>query len=177
MNFVHDLPLGNLGEMVNSVIEIPKGSMLKIEYRQDSEIFELDRVEPSIFTKPASYGFIPQTWDEDGDALDTLVITNEPLFTGIVVKCKVVAILNFSDDGEMDHKIICVPHDDRNNGNAIKDLSDLRDAWKARIEYHFNHYKDLKKPGTTKVEGWGDSKAAWDIIKECSARYKKQFSK
>src|SRR5688572_20977174 len=136
---------------VNTVVEISQGSTLKIEWDRKRACFMLDRVEPGIFAKPVNYGFIPQTLDEDGDALDTLVITDEPLPMGVVVKAKVVAVLNFVDDGEKDFKIVCVPEDDRNSGDFIKSMSDLTDAWKAKIEHHFNHYKDLKKPGSTKV--------------------------
>ncbi len=164
---------GEQGQYVNTVIEIPMGSMHKIEYSMDQKIFVLDRVEPSIFAKPVNYGFIPQTLDEDGDALDTLVITDEPLPTGVAVKAKVVGVLNFIDSDEKDYKIICLPEDDRNTGNAIKTFGDLNERWKAKIEHHFNHYKDLKKPGTTVVEGWGDETEAWKVIEECTNRFKK----
>ncbi len=164
---------GEQGQFVNTVIEIPMGSMHKIEYSMDQKIFVLDRVEPSIFAKPVNYGFIPQTLDEDGDALDTLVITDEPLPTGVAVKAKVVGVLNFVDDGEKDFKVICVPEDDRNTGNSIKSFADLNERWKAKIEHHFNHYKDLKKPGTTVVESWGDEAEAWKVIEECIKRYSK----
>lgn len=156
---------------ITTVIEIPKWSTLKIEWRRDKAYFELDRVEPSIFAKPANYGFIPQTLDEDGDELDTLVLTNDPIQTGIVVQATILGVLNFEDDGEMDHKIICVPSDDRNTGNAVTDIDQLHDQWKQKIEHHFTHYKDLKKPGSTKVLGWGDAAAAKVIIDECIERW------
>lgn len=156
---------------VTTVIEIPKWSTLKIEWNREKATFELDRVEPSIFAKPANYGFIPQTLDDDGDELDTLVLTNDPVPTGVVVHAKILGVLNFEDDGEMDHKIICVPADDRNTGNAVKDIDDVHDQWKMKIEHHFNHYKDLKKPGTTKVLGWGGVSDAVAIIKECQERW------
>jgi len=162
------------GGVLNTVIEIPKWSTLKIEWNRKLAVFELDRVEPSIFAKPVNYGFIPQTLDEDGDELDTLVLTNDPIPTGVYVKARVIGVLNFEDDGEMDHKIICVPVDDRNTDNAIKSIADLHDRWKQKIEHHFSHYKDLKKPGSTKVLGWGDAEAAKKIIKECVAAYEKE---
>ncbi|HSX27672.1 MAG TPA: inorganic diphosphatase [Patescibacteria group bacterium] len=158
--------------VITTVIEIPKWSTLKIEWNRELAVFELDRVEPSIFAKPCNYGFIPQTLDEDGDELDTLLLTNDPVPTGVVVKSKVLGVLNFEDDGEMDHKIICVPEDDRNTGDAITSLDDLHPQWKQKIEHHFNHYKDLKKPGSTKVLGWGNVEDAKKIINECAARYK-----
>lgn len=156
---------------VTTVIEIPKWSTLKIEWNREKATFELDRVEPSIFAKPANYGFIPQTLDDDGDELDTLVLTNDPVPTGVVINAKIIGVLNFEDDGEMDHKVICVPADDRNTGNAVKDINDVHDQWKMKIEHHFNHYKDLKKPGTTKVLGWGGVEDAVAIIKECQERW------
>lgn len=154
-------------KLINTVIEIPKGSMHKLEFDRENKLFVLDRVEPGIFAKPVNYGFIPGTLDEDGDALDTLVITDEPLPTGVYLKARVIGILNFEDGGEMDHKVICVPEDDRNTGNAIQSLDDVDEQYKKQIEYHFNTYKDLKKPGTTKVLGWGDADAAHAIIQEC----------
>jgi inorganic pyrophosphatase len=166
------LDFGVLNDFINTVVEIPKWSTLKIEWNRKLACFELDRVEPSIFAKPANYGFIPQTQDEDGDELDTLVLTNDPIPTGVYLKATVIGVLNFEDDGDNDHKIVCVPLDDRNTGDAIKSLDDLHEQWKQKIEHHFNHYKDLKKPGSTKVHGWGAADEAWKIIQECANRYK-----
>jgi inorganic pyrophosphatase len=159
---------------VNTVVEISKGSMMKIEWDRKRAAFMLDRVEPAIFAKPCNYGFIPQTLDEDGDELDTLIVTDEALPTGIWLEAKVIGVLNFMDDGEADHKIVVVPADDRNTGNRINSLDDLGERWKQQIEHHFSHYKDLKKPGSTIVEGWGDVEAAKVIIKESIDRYTNQ---
>ena len=169
------LDAGDVGSgIINAVIEIPKWSTLKIEWNHKLAVFQLDRVEPSIFAKPVNYGFIPQTLDEDGDELDVLVITNDPIPTGVYLKAKIVGVLNFEDDGEMDHKVICVPEDDRNTGDQIEDINCLHEQWKMKIEHHFNHYKDLKKPGTTKVIGWGGIDDAKKIITECVERWSKQ---
>lgn len=158
-------------EIINTVVEISEKSILKIEYNRAKCTFELDRVEPAIFAKPSNYGFIPGTLDEDGDELDTLIVCVEPIPTGVVIKGKIIGVLNFEDDGEKDHKIICVPADDRDSGNRIKSLEDLGEQWKNKIEYHFNTYKDLKKKGTTKVLGYGDPKEAIKVIEECIVRY------
>ena len=158
---------------LNVVVEIPMGSMMKIEWDRKRAAFTLDRVEPAIFAKPCNYGFIPQTLDEDGDELDVLVVTEEPILTGVWVESKIIGVLNFEDDGEMDHKIVVVPADDRNTGDSIKTLDDLGERWKQKIEHHFTHYKDLKKPGSTKVLGWGDIETAKKIVEESIERYKK----
>lgn len=159
--------------LVNIVNEIQIGSILKIEYRRDTGTFELDRVEPSIFAKPTNYGFIPQTLDGDGDELDVLLVCDQPIPTGVHLSGRIIGILDFEDDGEVDHKIIAVPADNRDT-DSIASLDDLGKRWKEKIEFHFSHYKDLKKPGTTIVQGWGDVNQAKTIIAECIERFNKK---
>ena len=151
---------------INVVVEIPQGSNLKIEYRRETCTFELDRVEPDIFAKPVNYGFIPGTLDGDGDELDVLVLCDTPLTTGIHLQAKVLGVLNFEDAGEVDHKVIATPVDNRDNPTL-----GITEHWKKKLEFHFSHYKDLKKPGTTIVQGWGDVSEAEKIIEECIARW------
>ena len=79
--------------------------------------------------------------------------------------------MKFVDDGEVDDKIICVPADDRNNGDCYNTLEDLPKRTLEQIEFHFNHYKDLKKPGTTKVEKFGDIEEAKAVIKDAIKRW------
>lgn len=157
---------------INTVVEIPMGSSHKIEFDRERKLMVVDRVEPQIFAKPVNYGFIPGTLDEDGDALDTLIVTAEPLPSAVYLQAVVVGIMEFEDGGEMDHKVICVPADDRHTGNRITTLADLGEQWQRQIEHHFTHYKDLKKPGTTKVLGFGDVNRAHEVIKECIERWK-----
>lgn len=159
---------------VHVVIEIPMGSYHKIEFDRHRKIMVLDRVEPGIFAKPCNYGFIPGTLDDDGDELDVLFVTDQPMTTGVVSEAVVIGVLEFEDDGEMDHKVICVPSDDRHTGNRIKSLDDLGDQWKNQIEHHFSHYKDLKKPGSTKVLGFGDADKAHEVIQVCIERWSAQ---
>ncbi len=174
-DFNQVLEPGNVADgLLNTVVEISQGSMLKIEWDRKRAAFMLDRVEPAIFAKPCNYGFIPQTLDEDGDELDTLIVTDEPLPTGIWLEGRIIGVMNFEDDGEMDHKVVVVPSDDRNSGDSIKSLDDLGKRWQQNVEHHFTHYKDLKKPGSTKVLGWGDIEDAKTIINECIERYKQQ---
>ena len=160
------------GGIINVVIEIPTGSSHKIEWNRELAVFELDRIDPQIFAKPCNYGFIPQTLDEDGDELDALIITEYPLTTGIFLKAKVIGVMKFVDDGEVDDKIVVVPADDRNNGNAYNSLADLPEQLIKQLEFHFSHYKDLKKPGTTVVKSWGDVAEAKEVIKESIQRWK-----
>ena len=159
---------------INVVIEIPTGSNHKIERDRKRACFMLDRIEPIAFAKPCNYGFIPQTLDEDGDELDVLVVTDQPLTTGIYLKARVLGVMKFVDDGEVDDKIIAVVDDDRNNGDAVKTLEDLPKRWFEQVEFHFNHYKDLKKPGTTTVKGFFGVDEATKVIEASIDRWNKQ---
>ncbi len=156
---------------INVVVEIPTGSNHKIEWDREHACFMLDRVEPMAFAKPCNYGFIPQTIDEDGDELDALIITDQPLTTGIWLKARILGVMKFVDGGEVDDKIICVPADDRNNGDKYQKLEDLPEQLIKQIEFHFNHYKDLKKAGSTEVKEFADVKTAKKVIKDSIERY------
>ena len=160
------------GGLVNTVVEIPEGSRLKVEWDRQRAVFMLDRVEPKIFAKPCNYGFIPQTLDEDGDELDTLIICPEPLTTGVWLKARIIGVLRFEDDGEVDDKVVVVPADNRDD-DRINSLDDIPQLVK-QLEHHFTHYKDLKKPGSTIVKGWGDVEEAKAIVKQCIDRYNNQ---
>ena len=162
------------GGIINVVIEIPQGSNHKIEWDRKVGVMKLDRVEPAIFAKPTNYGFIPQTLDEDGDELDVLLITDAPLTTGIVVNARIVGVMKFVDDDEVDDKIIAVPSDDRNNGDAIQALEDIPAQLIKQIEFHFNRYKDLKKPGSTVVKSFDGAEEAQQVIAEAIRRWNEQ---
>jgi inorganic pyrophosphatase len=157
--------------LLNVVNEIPKGSTLKIEWDRERAAFTLDRVEPAIYAKPVNYGFIPKTLDEDGDELDVLIVTDEPIPTGVWLKTRILGVLNFVDDGENDHKVVVVPEDDRNSGSKFQTLEDLGEQYLKQLEEHFKHYKDLKKPGSTVVNGWGNIEDAKKIVSECVDRF------
>ena len=157
--------------IVNVVVEIPTGSSHKIEWNRELAIMQLDRVEPVIFAKPTNYGFIPQTLDEDGDELDALIVTNEPLPTGVFLEARIIGVMEFEDDGEVDDKIIVVPADDRMTGNAIQSIEDVPSQLIKQLEHHFTHYKDLKKPGNTIVKGFAGIEEAKEIIRSSIERW------
>lgn len=171
-DFNQILDAGNVDSgIINVVVEIPCGSNHKIEWNRQLGVMQLDRVEPIIFAKPTNYGFIPQTLDEDGDELDALIITESPLPTGIYLQARVIGVMKFVDDGEVDDKVVVVPADDRHHANAIQTLADLPAQLIKQIEFHFNHYKDLKSPGSTKVVHWGDIEEAKQVIRESQLRW------
>lgn len=159
---------------INVVVEIPTGSNHKIEWDRKNACFMLDRIEPIAFAKPCNYGFIPQTLDEDGDELDVLLITDQPLTTGIYTKARILGVMKFVDSNEVDDKIIAVPADDRNNGDRYKTFNDLPVQLIKQIEFHFSHYKDLKKPGSTIVKEFAGVDEAKKVIAEAITRWNGQ---
>jgi len=175
VDFDKTLTSGDIeGGTVNVVVEIPSGSINKVEWNREKVAFQLDRVEPSKFTEPSNYGFIPHTLNEDGNELDVLIISEESIPTGSVLKVKIIGVMKFEDEGEIDDKIIVVPVDDQGGGNIIKTLSDIPKQKIDQITNYFTHYKDTIKPNSTIVEGWGEISEAKNIIYKSIERWKNQ---
>ena len=78
--------------------------------------------------------------------------------------------MTFDDGGEVDDKVIAVLADDKRMDH-ITSFEQLGAHWKTETQYYWEHYKDLKKPGTCKVNGFLDVAAAVKIIKDCEQRY------
>ena len=177
LNLLHVLPAfaDESENRINALIELNSMTINKYEIITESGQLKLDRVGYSSLAYPFAYGAIPCTWDEDGDPLDVEVVgVTEPLIPGSLAEVRIIGIMKFNDGGEVDDKVVVVPADDRHNGNAIKTLADLPPQLIKQIEFHFNHYKDLKKPGSTKVGHWGDIEEAKAVIRESQARWKAQ---
>ncbi len=157
--------------IVNGLVEINATSINKYEFITESGQLKLDRVGYSSLAYPVAYGLIPQTWDQDNDMLD-FVIANvtEPLVPGSLAELRVIGVIKFEDGGERDDKIITVLADDKRMDH-ITSYTELGGHWEKEATHYFEHYKDLKKPGTCKVLGFFDAAVAHEIIQECSERY------
>ena len=155
MNLWHDISSGeDAPNIVNVVVEIPKGSKNKYEIDKETGLIKLDRAMKSAQDYPFDYGFVPQSLWDDGDALDVVLLTTYPLHPGILVEARPVAVMHMIDSGEGDDKIIAVPkHDPRWEG--VQDLSDLNRHTIKEIQHFFETYKtiDGKKVEITGVEG------------------------
>ena len=150
LNLLHVLPaFADKEELrVNALIEVSAGSINKYEMITEAGVLKLDRVGFSSMRYPFTYGAIPCTWDLDNDPLDICIVNvTEPLIPGSLVEARVIGIMKFEDGGEIDDKVIAVLADDKRMGH-IKSIDDLGDYWKKENQYYWEHYKDLKKPGT-----------------------------
>lgn len=161
---------------INAIIEINSGSINKYELITETGHLKLDRVGYSSLAYPVAYGAIPKTWDQDGDLLDMIVVdVTEALVPGSLVEARVIGIMKFEDAGERDDKVITVLSDDKRMDH-LTSLDQLGEHWKKETEYYFEHYKDLKKPGTCKVLGFFDAAEAKNIIDDCSERYQSDYA-
>ncbi len=170
---LHDLPIGEgAPEVVHMVIEIPARSGNKYEYDEATGMIKLDRVMPSALVYPADYGFIPQTQAEDGDPLDGLVLSTFPLFPGVLVAVRPVALIEMEDEKGPDSKILGVVAEDP-RFDHVRDLGDVPPGVLEEIQNFFETYKILeaKKGKWVKVTGFKDRTAALEELHSCMARY------
>lgn len=142
MNLLHDISAGTKDEM-NVIIEIPKFSKNKYEIDKETGIIALDRVMHTAQDYPFDYGFVPQTLFDDGDALDVVLITTYPLAPGILVKARPVAIMEMTDNGERDDKVVAVPVEDP-RFDAIQDITDLNPHFQKEMTHFFETYKKVQ---------------------------------
>jgi inorganic pyrophosphatase len=142
MHLLHDLPAGTADEM-NVIVEIPRGTKNKYEIDKATGLIKLDRVNHTAQAYPFDYGFVPQTLWADGDALDVVLLTTEPLFPGLLVSARPVAIMHMIDGGEADEKVIAVPVGDPRYA-AMQDLGDVNPHTLREIEHFFATYKQLQ---------------------------------
>ena len=168
----HDVPIGKeVPGLVQAIIEVPKGSKTKYELDKLSGLIRVDRVLFSSVHYPANYGFIPQTYCDDHDPLDILVLGQEPVIPLSIMVAKPIGVMRMIDQGEGDDKIIAVHFNDPeyNHYNSIQDLSPHR---MAEVKRFFEDYKALEKKSVV-VETFQGKKEALKIIEESRALYKK----
>lgn len=151
------------------VIEIPRGSRNKYEVDHETGRVYLDRVLFTSFVYPTDYGFFENTLGDDGDPLDALVLLEYPVFPGVGVKVRPVAVLNMSDEAGGDAKIIAVPYKDP-RWQHIQDVNDIPEQTRKEIEHFFARYKDLEPGKFVNIEGWGDASAADALIQKAIAK-------
>lgn len=178
LNLLHVLPpfVDKEKAIVNTIVEINSGTLNKYELITESGQLKLDRVGYSSLAYPVAYGAIPGTLDQDGDALDVLIVNiTETLVPGCLVEARVIGIMKFEDSGEVDDKVITVLSDDKRMDH-ITTLAQLGDHAIDEIKYYFEHYKDLKKKDTCRVDGFFDKDEAIKIIDDCTERYQKDYA-
>jgi len=172
----HEVPIGeNQPDIVQAIIEIPRGSKAKYELDKATGMLRLDRVLFSSVFYPANYGFIPQTLGEDHDPLDILVLSQieaEPL---CIISAKVIGVMRMIDSGEADDKIIAVAEKDM-SVNYINGISEIPPHFMIELKNFFEDYKKLENK-QVKVEDFQGADMAKEILKKAIADYQKTYKK
>jgi inorganic pyrophosphatase len=172
----HGLSYGQSApRIVNAIIEIPQGSRAKYEIDKETGLLKLDRVIYSSFYYPCNYGFIPQTYGDDKDPLDILVITTLAVQAMCLMEAKVIGVMQMVDSGDADDKIIAVAAKDP-GVNHYNNIEELPKHFFDELRHFFEEYKKLENK-TVVVEEFGDKSTALKIIEEAIAFYKENFRK
>lgn len=141
---LHDVALpDDLEPWVPALIEIPRGSKLKYEVDKTTGLLVLDRVLYSSVHYPANYGFIPRTLADDGDALDILVLMQEPVEPLTIVRARALGCLAMRDDKGEDDKIVAVCIDDPAFAH-YHELAQLPPHLMLELDRFFRDYKLLE---------------------------------
>lgn len=173
MNLWRELAVGpKWPEIINVIVEIPKGNRNKYEYDKATGVIKLNRVLFSSLYYPGDYGLIPRTHYDDGDPLDVLVMVNEPTFPGCVLTARPVGIFRMFDRDDPDDKILAVPATDPLY-SEILDLDDMPPHFLREVGHFFSVYKDLEGVRVRPV-GWEPKDSAYEQIIHAAELYSKE---
>jgi len=170
----HDIsPYANgAGDVFNAVVEIPRGSKVKYELDKRTGLLRVDRVLYSSVVYPANYGFVPQTYCDDGDPLDVLVLNSEPVQTLSILRARAIGLMRMEDDGKEDDKLIAVHVDDP----AYADYTaheQLPSHLERQIRRFFEDYKTLEGKRVV-VDRFLGADAARQVLAEAIGFYREQ---
>jgi len=165
-------PGKNPPEDIYVIVEIPEKSVVKYELDKETGFLFVDRFLFTPMYYPFNYGFIPNTLAKDGDPVDVLVISREPVYPGSVLRCRPIGVLVMEDEAGEDEKIIAVPVSKLDpTYENINSIDDLPKIIKEKIKHFFERYKDLEPGKWVKVTGWGSKEEAYKLIEEAIKRY------
>jgi inorganic pyrophosphatase len=167
----HDIPTMDAGDpaVFHVVVEIAKGSKVKYELDKPSGILRVDRILYTSTIYPANYGFLPQTYCDDGDPLDALVLNSEPVEPLSLLRARAIGVMRMEDSGKLDDKLIAVHVDDPEYADYT-DMSQLPKHLARQIRHFFEEYKVLEHK-TVVVEEFLGPEEAGKVLREAVALY------
>lgn len=167
-----------MSDAVKVLIEIPEGSSVKYELDEETGEMTVDRLMPTAMSYPVNYGLIDETLGQDGDALDALVFISQPIITGVVIKCKMIGLLEMEDEAGIDSKLVCVPASTKIDPicGAWESLDDVPQARKDQIRHFFEHYKDLEQGKWVKLKEWKNADTAQEVLAAGIERFEAEES-
>ncbi len=173
---INKVPIGdNPPHEINVIIEIPMGGYpVKYEMDKDSGAMYVDRFLHTSMVYPGNYGFIPHTLAADGDPIDVIVVGQNPVVTGAIIRSRPIGALLMEDEAGADEKILAVPVDKLYPFyNKVQSYLDLPQILVDQIAHFFKHYKDLEKGKWVSVVKWIDRNDTKDLITDGINRARK----
>lgn len=133
-------------ELITAVVECPKGSANKYNYKPEGRHFVLSKIMPAGMVFPYDFGFIPNTKGEDGDPVDIILVSEVSTFPGCYVDCRVIGVIKAEQterDGSTvrNDRFLAIP----NVSQEFKDVSQLDHLPKniiSQIENFFKNYNE-----------------------------------
>ena len=152
-----------------AVVEITKGSKMKYELDKETGLLVLDRILYTSTHYPANYGFIPRTLADDGDPMDVLVLSSEPLLPMSLVRCYPIGVITMVDNGKRDEKIIAIPFNVPPYNN-YKSITELPGHIFEEMQHFFRVYKELENKPTS-VSEVDDHEVAIEVVQKSIDEY------
>ncbi|MCS6977575.1 MAG: inorganic diphosphatase [Gemmatales bacterium] len=172
----HDVPLSpDIEDWFPAFIEIPKGTKVKYELDKATGLLMVDRILYSAVHYPANYGFIPQTYCDDGDPLDVLVLCQEEVAPQVLLRARAIGVMRMRDDRGIDDKIIAI-HVDDPAYNGYHSVNELPTHRLRELQRFFLDYKQLEDKQVMVDDPLGREEAL-DVIRDAIALYSKERDK
>lgn len=165
-----------MSKEIDAIIEIPKDSKVKYEFCYNTGKIRVDRILPSAYNYPFNYGYIENTIADDGDALDIIIINDQPIFPMSVIKVRPIGVLLMrdgltEDNLDNDPKIIAVPAQSVDKRyKYISEIDDVPEIDKMILKDFFSNYKNNENK-VTLVDGFADRNEATNIIEKSKQRF------
>ena len=163
------IPARNEDGSVNALIEIPRGSRNKYEYDEELGVIALDRTLYSAVHYPTDYGYVPGTRGPDGETVDVMVMVEESVFPGCLVRVRLLGVLTIrKTNGDPESKLLAVPVSEPRFAE-MRDIADVPRHLCEEIEHFFEVYKELEG-SEIKSLGWEGAERAERVLEEVVER-------
>ena len=175
MNIWHHISADRINpEDFIAVIEIEKGSKVKYELDKETGMLRMDRILHTSTHYPASYGFIPRTYADDGDPLDVLVLCTEPIAPMSLVRVYPIGVISMLDGGSLDDKIIAIPFDDPTY-NCHRSVEALPSHIFSEMKHFYKVYKELESKETVVGDEIRGRREDVEIVQKAIDAYTEEF--
>jgi inorganic pyrophosphatase len=162
-----------------AIIETPQGRRNKFKYEPDLGLFSLSNLLPHGFSFPFDFGFIPSTLAEDGDALDVIVLMDEPAHVGCVLEVRLVGVVEIvqKEDGKesKNDRVIAVAVRSFDYAE-VKSISDLQHSLVEQVKEFLGLYnKNSKKQD--QVKGVAGPERAIELVDSAIRQFERNQKK